>query len=197
MQKQILSFVFLILVFLYGSDSPYCLAFSEEQAVPAREASYVLGPEDVLEVSVWKDEALTKQVVVRPDGKISFPLIGDVIAKGKTVEHLRSTVEEKIRAFVPDAPVTVLVMQVRSPKVYVVGKVMKPGMYIMGEPMRIMQALAMAGGMTPFANQDGVIIIRNQSGNQRVFQFNYGKVADGKDLEQNIRLKPGDTVVVP
>jgi polysaccharide biosynthesis/export protein len=159
--------------------------------------AFYLGPGDLLEISVWKDEALSRQVVVRPDGKISFPLIGDVVAKGRTVDALREAVEAKIKTFVPDAPVNVMVIQVGSPKVYVVGKVAKPGLYIMGESLRVMQVLAMAGGMTPFAKKDDIIIIRKNNGGQEVFPFNYGKVAGGKDLEQNIRLEPGDTVVVP
>jgi polysaccharide export outer membrane protein len=168
--------------------------FGEE---PAKQAEFYLGPGDVLEVSVWKDEALSRQVVVRPDGNISFPLIGDVQAQGRTVGELRKAVEEKIKGYVPDAPVNVMVIEVGSPKVYVVGKVGKPGVYIMGESLRVMQVLAMAGGMTTFAQADDIIIIRNESDGQKVFEFNYGKVADGKDLEQNIRLRPGDTVVVP
>lgn len=164
-------------------------------AAPGSE--FYLGPGDVLEISVWKDEALSRQVVVRPDGKISFPLIGDVVARGRTVSQLREAVEGKIKAFVPDAPVNVMVIQVGSPKVYVVGKVAKPGLYIMGEPLRVMQVLAMAGGMTPFAKKNDIIIIRKDNGGQQVYPFNYSKVADGKDLGQNIRLEPGDTVVVP
>lgn len=171
-------------------------AASAEVAVSQGDEFY-LGPGDVLEVSVWKDEALSRQVVVRPDGKISFPLIGDVVARGRTVDALREAVETRIKAFVPDAPVNVMVVQVGSPKVYVVGKVAKPGLYIMGEALRVMQVLAMAGGMTPFAKKDDIIIIRKDNGGQKVFPFNYSKVADGKDLEQNIRLEPGDTVVVP
>ncbi len=158
---------------------------------------FVLGPGDVLEISVWKDEALTRQVVVRPDGKVSFPLVGDIQAKGRTVEELRQAVEDKTKAFVPDAPVTVVVMEVGSPKVYVVGKVARPGLYVMAETLRVMQVLAMAGGMTSFADKDDILIIREKYGMQRTFKFNYSKVADGKDLEQNICLKPGDTVVVP
>jgi polysaccharide export outer membrane protein len=160
-------------------------------------SEFRLGPGDVLEVSVWKDEALSRQVVVRPDGKISFPLIGDVIAQGQTVEALRQAVEDKIKGYVPDAPVTVIVMQVGSPKVYVVGKVAKPGLYVMGETMRVMQALAMAGGMTLFAKKDEILILRKENGHQKGFKFNFDKVAEGKDLEQNIFLKPGDTIVIP
>lgn len=183
------------LILFYGNICTLCGAEQEEMAALGSE--FYLGPGDVLEVSVWKDEALSRQVVVRPDGKISFPLIGDVVARGRTVSQLREAVEGKIKAFVPDAPVNVMVIQVGSPKVYVVGKVAKPGLYIMGEPLRVMQVLAMAGGMTPFAKKNDIIVIRKDNGGQQVFPFNYSKVADGKDLGQNIRLEPGDTVVVP
>lgn len=158
---------------------------------------FSLGPEDILEISVWKDEALTKQVVVRPDGWISFPLIGDIKAAGRSVEELRQEIQTRIKTYVPDAPVTVLVMQVGSPKVFVVGKIAKPGVYVMGEPMRVMQVLAMAGGATPFADKNSILIIREENNKQSVYNFDYNEVASGKKLEQNIILKPGDTVVVP
>jgi polysaccharide biosynthesis/export protein len=161
-------------------------------------AKFLLGPEDELEISVWKDEALTKKpVVIRPDGKISFPLIGDVTAAGRTVEDLRQEIQRRIKVYVPDAPVTVLVLKIGSPKVYVVGKVAKPGVYIMGQYMRIMQVLAMAGGMTTFAKEGDILVIREELGKQKYIPFDYGRVASGKDLEKNIELKPGDTVVVP
>ncbi len=191
MNRGIAGVLLFFVVLGFGNGSPL---FGEESA---KQAEFYLGPGDVLEVSVWKDEALSRQVVVRPDGNISFPLIGDVQAQGRTVDELRKAVEDKIKGFVPDAPVNVMVMEVGSPKVYVVGKVGKPGVYIMGEPMRVMQVLAMAGGMTTFAQADDIIIIRNENEGQKVFEFNYSKVAAGKDLEQNIRLRPGDTVVVP
>ena len=158
---------------------------------------FALGPEDILEISVWKDEALTKQVVVRPDGWISFPLIGDIKAVGRTVEELRQEIQTRIKSYIPDAPVTVMVIKVGSPKVYVVGKVAKPGVYIMGEPMRVMQVLAMAGGATPFADKNSILIIREENSKQRIYNFDYNKVANGKELEQNISLRPGDTIVVP
>jgi len=158
---------------------------------------FFLGPEDILEISVWKDDALTKQVVVRPDGWISFPLIGDIKAAGRSVEELRQEIQTRIKTYVPDAPVTVLVIKVGSPKVFVVGKVAKPGVYIMGEPMRVMQILAIAGGATPFADRDSILIIREENNKQSIYNFDYNKVADGKELQQNITLKPGDTIVVP
>lgn len=195
MKRRVCCLLSFSLILFYGNICTLCAAEQEEMAALGSE--FYLGPGDVLEVSVWKDEALSRQVVVRPDGKISFPLIGDVLARGRTVEELRQVVEDKIKVYVPDAPVTVIVVQVGSSQVYVVGKVAKPGLYIMGQTLRVMQVLAMAGGMTPFANKDDILIIRKNNGHQRVFKFNYGKVAGGKDLDQNICLKPGDTVVVP
>ena len=127
--------------------------------MPANSKFY-LGPEDLLEISVWNDETLNKQVIVRPDGKISFPLIGDVLVQGRTVEEVRQEIENKVRPYVPDAPLTVMVIRVSSPKLYVVGKVVKPGVYIMPEPLRVMQALAMAGGITTFSDSDDILIIR-------------------------------------
>lgn len=190
MKRQMVAL--LVFVALFGSAATL---FGADQGPQLPE--FRLGPGDLLEVSVWKDEALSRQVVVRPDGKISFPLIGDVVATGRTVDQLRKAVEAKIKVFVPDSPVNVMVVQVGSPKVYVVGKVAKSGLYIMGEPLRVMQVLAMAGGMTPFAKKDDIIVIRQQQAGQKVFKFNYSQVADGQDLDQNIRLQPGDTVVVP
>lgn len=159
--------------------------------------AFVLGPDDVLEVSVWKDENLTKEVVVRPDGKISFPLIGDINAQGKTVAELREIVEKRIQEFVPDTPVSIVVVTIRSQKVYIVGKVNNPGTYVMVEKLRVMQALSMAGGLTPFSDEDDILIIRDQNGQQKTFKFDYKKVSKGKNLDQNIRLKAGDTIVVP
>lgn len=187
-----ISSVLFLLMFTCGHVGHLYGAEQKTQLMP-----FYLGPEDVLEISVWKDEALTRKVLVRPDGKISFPLIGDIQAQGRTVEELRQAMNNKMMAFVPDAPVSVMLVLVGSPKIYVVGKVVKPGVYIMGTTLRVMQALAMAGGATPFANKDDILIIRQENGRQKTFKFNYNKVADGKKLVQNICLKRGDTVVVP
>ena len=194
MKKCILS---LVLFLIFSSmQAVICYgAASVDKTLPGR--SFHLGAEDVLQISVWKDETLTKQVVVRPDGKISFPLIGDIPVAGLTVEELRRNIENKVKMYVPDAPVTVQVLQVGSPKIYVVGKVNQPGVYMMGRTLRVMQALAMAGGMTPFADEGDILIIRDSYGTQRFIKFNYSKIAGGKNLEQNIYLQPGDTVVVP
>jgi len=179
------------------SQSPVAAASGGESKEKAKEYQFVLGPGDVLEVSVWGDETLNRQVMVRPDGNISFPLIGDVGAKGLTVESLRLEIEKRIKEYVPDTPVTVMLTQLASAKVFVVGKAARPGVYIMSDRMRVMQILAMAGGLTSFADSNGILIIREEEGEQSVINFNYDKVENGKDLSQNIVLFPGDTVIVP
>ena len=195
MKKKTACFCLLVLLLMLASAA--FAAGGEQETEVDSGSRFLLGPGDVLDISVWKNQDLTKQVVVRPDGRISFPLIGDVVAAGKTVEELRKALTKKIETYVPNAPVAVLLLQVTSPKVYVVGKVAKPGVYVMEESMRVMQVLAMAGGTTPYADKDQILIIRKDKDRQETFEFNYGKVAGGKDLEQNIFLKPGDTVVVP
>jgi polysaccharide biosynthesis/export protein len=195
MTTKTLAFLFLFIVMAYPNVPVLYCEEPKEHAGVIRD--FLLGPEDVLEITAWKNEDLTRQVVVRPDGKISFPLIGDVVAQGRTVDELKKIVEDKIRILTPDVPVTVMVMQVGSQKVYVVGKVAKPGVYMMGKPLRVMQALAMAGGTTPFAKNDDILIIRDENGQQNTFRFRYSDVAEGEDLKQNILLNAGDTVVVP
>ena len=193
MQRSIFIVCFLIIFGAYANFS-----YGAEKTVQVSSGpSFYLGAEDVLEISVWKDEALTKQAVVRPDGMVSFPLIGQIRAAGRTVEDLQREIQRKISRYVPDAPVTVMVLEIGSPKIYVVGKVNKPGVYIMGHYLRVMQALAMAGGTTTFADRDDIMIIREESGRQTIMKFNYDRVASGRDLHKNITLEPGDTVVVP
>jgi len=187
--------IFLLMIFI-SARADFSSA-AEKTTYISPEPVFYLGPGDVLEISVWKDEALTKQVVVRPDGMISFPLIGQIPAAGRTVEELQTDIQRRISRYVPDAPVTVLVAEIGSPKIYVVGKVNKPGVYIMGHYLRIMQALAMAGGTTTFADRDDIMIIREEKGKQIIMKFNYDRVASGRDLHKNITLKPGDTIVVP
>ena len=171
-----------------------CLAGT---ALAEQKTSYTIGPEDVLAIAVWKDEALTREVVVRPDGRISFPLIGDINVQGRTVEDVRTEIQARIGEFVPGSPVSVMAIQIRSPKIYIVGKVGRPGMYIMFERMTVMQALALAGGFTPFSSTGDILILRMAEGKQQTMAFDYDAVAKGKRLEQNILLQKGDTIVVP
>ncbi len=171
----------------------------EAQAAAAQvvEDKYQLGPEDVIEVSVWKEPDLTKQLAVRPDGKISYPLIGEVQVAGKTVKQVREEISKRLEKFVTDAQVTVILLKTQNYKIYVVGKVNKPGEFVVGRPANVMQALAMAGGLTPFASPGKIIVIRRSGNNEQTFPFDYKSVAKGEFLDQNITLLPGDVVVVP
>ncbi len=177
--------------------SPVTPVKKAEKVEKLEQGGFLLGPEDILEISVWKDETLTKQVVVRPDGKISFPLIGEIQAAGRTVEDLRKEIIEKLSEFISDPVVTVMVIGINSYKIYVIGKVNKPGAYTVGRTVNVMQALSMAGGFSPFADLGNISILREQNGKQIRIKFNYKEVAKGKHLEENILLKRGDVIVVP
>lgn len=170
-----------------------CLAADPMVAEPA----YLLGPEDVLKVSVWKDEHLTQETVVRPDGMISFPLIGDVVASGRTVEDVRGEIARRLVKFIPNPNVTVTVLKVLSYRIYVLGRVNKPGEFQVGHHTDVLQALSMAGGLTPYAAENDIKIIRRNGVDEQVFPFRYGDAQKGKDLRQNILLQRGDLVMVP
>jgi polysaccharide biosynthesis/export protein len=179
--------------------APRTSSLVEAQAAAAQvvEDKYKLGPEDVIEISVWKEPDLTKQIAIRPDGKISYPLIGDVQAAGKTVTDLRGEISKRLEKFVTDAQVTVILLKTQYYKIYVMGKVNKPGEFLVGRPANVMQALAMAGGLTPFASPGKIVILRRVGGTEQTFPFDYKSVSKGDFLEQNITLLPGDVVVVP
>jgi polysaccharide export outer membrane protein len=159
--------------------------------------AYRIGPEDVLEISVWKEEALKKDVLVRPDGAISFPLAGDLQAGGRTVAELREELAQRLAKFIPDPVVSVLVNRVASNKIYVIGRVARPGDFAAGRYVDVLQALATAGGLNPFADEKAIKVIRKQGGRDVVFPFDFSAVSRGEKLEQNIRLQGGDVVVVP
>ena len=161
------------------------------------DAGYAVQPGDLLSVTVWKEADLTSDVLVRPDGGISMPLAGDITATGKTVEDLRQEITTRLKRYIPDPVVTVATKAVFGNHVYVVGKVQKPGEFPIVRAVDVMQALALAGGMTPFAAENSIVILRRDNGLQQALRFHYSAVARGKDLGQNILLRPGDTVVVP
>lgn len=171
----------------------------EAQAAAAQvvEETYQLGPEDIIEISVWKEPDLTKEIAVRPDGKISYPLLGEIQAAGKTVKELREDISERLEKYVTDAQVTVILLKAQHYKIYVVGKVNKPGEFIVGRPANVMQALAMAGGLTPFASPGRIVILRRVGDTEQTLPFDYKAVSRGQFLEQNVTLLPGDVVVVP
>jgi len=163
----------------------------------ATESEYRVQPGDVLAVSVWKEQDLSLDLLVRPDGGLSFPLVGDVEATGKTIEQLRQEFTEKLKHYIPSPVVTVAVKTIGGNHVYVVGKVLRPGEYAFSRPVDVMQALSLAGGTTPFAALNDIVILRRQNGRLGAIRFHYAAVEHGKDLAQNIVLESGDTVVVP
>jgi polysaccharide export outer membrane protein len=192
MKRTAWTVVAVILICFFSSQ-----AFAEEKTANLPVVDYVIGPGDVLDISVWKEQALTKLVTVLPDGKISFPLVGPITAGGKTLDQLSKELEKRLSRFVPDLNLSVLVHQVNSMMVYVIGRVTKPGRFVLNSNIDVMQALAMAGGLNPFAEQGNVKIFREAQGGKKIFDFDYNDVANGKKLEQNIMLKRGDVIVVP
>jgi polysaccharide export outer membrane protein len=168
-------------------------------AVETVDSSYEIGPGDVLNISIWKDEALTKDVVVLPDGAVSFPLLGLLKASGKTVRVLKGEIEQKISEYVPEPVLNVEVKQVNSMIIYVIGRVnsIASGRYVLNTGTNVLQALAIAGGLNPFAKRQSIKVFRQEGGKTQIFRFHYDDVVDGKRLEENIELKRGDVVVVP
>jgi polysaccharide export outer membrane protein len=158
---------------------------------------YRIGAEDMLEISVWKEPDLQREVLVRPDGGISFPLAGDVTAAGKTPREVERVLTERIRRYIPQAVVTVSVKKVAGYTIFVIGKVQSPGQFVLGRYVDVIQALTLAGGLTPFASEGNIKVLRTQNGKKVVFRFDYGEVKKGKNLEQNLLLQSGDVVVVP
>jgi polysaccharide export outer membrane protein len=160
-------------------------------------STYRVGAEDVLEISVWREDALKKETLVRPDGGVSYPLIGEVQAAGKTVLEIREEIAQRLEKFIPDPAVSVSILKVGSQRVYVIGKVNKPGDFPVGRHVDVLQALSMAGGLTPFADGNDIRVMRREGDRQVVLPFEYGRVVRGQKLEQNIQLHAGDVVVVP
>ncbi len=159
--------------------------------------TYIVQPGDVLSIDVWKEKDLIREVAVRPDGGLNFPLIGDVVAAGKTIEQLKADIAAKLSKYIPDPVVNVAIKQAQGYKIYVVGKVNKPGEFYANRNVDVIQALSMAGGPNPYAAVNKIKIIRRINGEQKTFIFRYADVEKGKDLEQNIVLQGGDVVVVP
>src|SRR5262245_23055127 len=157
---------------------------------------YVIGAEDVLNVVFWREKDLSAEVVVRPDGKISLPLLNDVSAVGLTPEQLAAVLAKAAIKYVRDPGATVIVRQVRSRKIYVIGEVNKPGAIALAGEMTVLKALAEAGGFLEHANKGDVVIVRVENGQERRFKFNYNDIVRGKNTPQNINLQSGDTIIV-
>ena len=164
----------------------------------AQAQEYTVKAGDILGIAVWKEPDLTSNaVLVRPDGTFSFPLVGQVDARGKGVAELQNLVAERLRKYISDPVVTISVQEVKGNKVYVIGQVTKPGEFIVNPSVNVMQALSMAGGTTAFASLNNIIILRRTTGGQVALPFHYNDVIHGRDLQQNVELQAGDVVVVP
>jgi polysaccharide export outer membrane protein len=160
-------------------------------------ADYVIGPDDQLSIVFWRDKDMSADVVVRPDGKISLPLLNDVDAAGFTPDQLRAKLIDAASKYVEEPNATVLVKEIHSRNVFITGNVAKPSTYPLNGDMTVLQLIALAGGLLEYADSDNVMVIRTESGRAQYHKFNYKNVVKQKNVQQNILLKPGDTVVVP
>ncbi len=158
---------------------------------------YRLNPGDVVRISVWREEELLREARIQPDGTVSYPLVGSVPAAGQTPGEVADAITERLEEFIPDAVVTVELLEAQGYRVYVIGEVNRPGEYQLAQPITVMQALSIAGGLTPFAGTSGIRILRTSTDEQMNISFDYDAVADDGEMEKNIFLKAGDTVIVP
>ena len=169
-----------------------------QQLVAPKAGDYRLNPGDIIEISVWKEPELQREVLLLPDGNIAFPLVGTVQAAGRTPGEIQAKVEERLTRFFPEPVVTVSILQVAGNKLYVTGQVNQPGQFTVDQPVDVLQAIALAGGLTAFADEDDIYVLRRaQDGTQSAIAFDYDDVTDGSDLSSNIVLQQGDVVVVP
>ena len=159
--------------------------------------SYRLNPGDVLQITVWKEEGMQREVMVLPDGNISFPLAGHVKAAGLSPEELQGLLFKRLKKYFADPVITVTVTQLTGNKIFVIGQVRSPGQFLANRPIDVMQALSLAGGLTTFADDAIKILRRGQNGKQQAINFNYAETSKGRGLERNILLRAGDVVVVP
>jgi polysaccharide export outer membrane protein len=190
-----------IMLFIAFVMAPVSSVFAEQSASDSEQeiisGTYLIGPGDLLKISVWKEEGMQLEVLVRPDGEITFPLAGEIMAGGLTTKSLSDELVQKLEKYIPHPSVTVSVLQSVSNKIYVIGKVNRPGEFTATGYMDVLQALTMAGGLTPYADSDEIKIIRRTESGTKMKLFDYDEVISGERLDMNIILKAGDTVVVP
>lgn len=184
--------------------APFILA-GEKKAEPSAKtatqspyfSSYKINPGDILYITVWKEPELSKEVLVKPDGRVSLPLAGEIIAANKTVLEINKELKSKLAKYIPDAETNVTVNQPLGNKLFVLGQVNRPGEFVANQKTDVLQAITKAGGLTPYADSKDIKVLRRESGKQTAIKFNYNQVIRGKKLEQNIVLKSGDVVIVP
>jgi len=194
----IVGLFFLVSTFLSG---PWGVGIAAESGQVAGDAAmsteYLIGVGDILEVSVWKEPDISRSAFVRLDGRISLPLIGDVVANGLSLQALTQKIREKIAKYITDPSVTVTLTASKSKMYYVLGQIAKPGEYSLDYPLTILQVIAKAGGLNEWAKKSRIMVVRQDSGQQRMVLFDYEEFLSGKGLAQNILIAPGDTIIVP
>ena len=189
--------VLFLAFFCFSLNMSYAATATEKNIVSNHLPAYQLGAGDMLEISVWKEVGLEKQVLVRPDGGITFPLIGEIQAGGKTPAQLQKFMVEKLSKYIPEPVVMVSVLQTASNHIYVIGKVARSSEFVAKSYVNVMQALTMAGGLNSFAKAADIKILRQVNGKEVAISFDYDAVSQGENLKQNITLQSGDVVVVP
>jgi polysaccharide export outer membrane protein len=203
--KKLLSFgglgIFLLLIMTnmaYPQADREILSRKEAQAEVAADSDrYVIGAEDVLYIHIWREETLTKTVNVRMDGRISMPLVDDIQAAGITPLRLKELLTQRFKEFIENPNITVMVMEANSFRVYISGEVKNPGVYRLRTETSIVQFIPMAGGFTEWARRNKIIIVRKENGREKRMKVNYKKIVQGGDLDSNVMLRPGDTIIVP
>jgi polysaccharide biosynthesis/export protein len=167
-------------------------------SLKAHDDSFQMGPDDVLAINVWKEPEISRSVPVRSDGKVSLPLVGEVQASGQTPKQLEAEISKKLASYISEPEVTVIVQQIKSQRFNILGQVTRPGTYPLSNPTTVLDAIALAGGFRDFAKQKSIYVLRQSAdGTSSRLPFNYKDVIKGKDLQQNVRLEPRDTVYVP
>ena len=186
-------FLIAAMVFVCNVLGPQtCLGQSTQETPP-----YLIGPNDILSIFVWKEPELTREVTVMPDGRITFPLAGEISAQGQTVSQLKKSVTQRLEKYITAPEVTVIIRESRSQTIYTLGKILRPGPYPLAPNMTVLQALSSAGGFAEWADPKNILIVRREAGKEVQIPFNYKELTSGQNLGQNILLKPGDTIVVP
>ena len=185
----------------FGLESPAMHTSSSDDtsaATKPHDATYLIGSSDVLAITVWKEPEISRSIPVRPDGRISLPLVGEIQAAGRTPIQLEQDIATRLQTYISKPDVTVIVEQINSEKFNILGRVIKPGSYPLSATTTVLDAIATAGGFQDFAKQSGIYILRpNAQGGQSKLAFNYKQVIKGNHTEQNVRLEPHDTIIVP
>ena len=182
-----------IFVSIFASEA----SRAQEAVAPPSDDSYKIAPGDVLDVTVWKEEDLSRKTAVGPDGYLHYPLVGSIHAAGRPVGEIRDEIQEKLKPYITEPVVSVGIDKLQGNAVFVIGKVTSPGRYVVPRQIDVLQALSLAGGLTPFADQSDIKILRRVGSTVQVFEFDYDEVIGGDNLKQNMILQPGDTVAVP